>query len=295
MEYKKHWKLFRTLKTNKMKKLIVLMLVFSFSGAIAQNTDRIIKKNYVIVEAKVSKIGSKEIEYSFPGETLVYTLALSEIAKIEFANGRIQSFLDEPEQKEIIQQEKTDTGTTDYKAAEMHEKTIAVLPIPFVDSETLESSEDLAKFAQNDVYSKLNKKAEHLLPLRVQDLRETNNLLRNAGIDYRNVDEIRIEDLHQILGVDHIIAARVSYEIDLSETTEERTQTDGKLTDEKIKLDESVSLSTSIDKSYYYTVYFDVYKNNSKIYSKRREPFLNVKDAWIYSLTYLLKRSPIYK
>ena len=36
-------------------------------------------------------------------------------------------------------------------------------------------------------------------------------------------------------------------------------------------------------------------KNNSKIYTKRREPFLNVKDAWIYSLTYLLKRSPIYK
>jgi hypothetical protein len=283
-------------KSNKMKKLMVIMLVFSFSGALAQKTDRIIKKNYEIVEAQVSKIGSKEIEYSFPGETLIYSVPISEIAKIEFANGRTQSFLESSGENEMSTNEgnRADPAKV-YERAAMQENAIAVLPVPFIDSETLESSEDLAKFAQNDVYSKLIKKAEHLLPLRVQDLRETNNLLSNAGIDYRNVDEIRIEDLHQILGVDHIVAARVAYTVDISESTEETSQTSGKLEKEKVKLDESVYSSTSIDKSYNYTVYFDVYKDNAKIYTKRREPLLAVQDAWIYSMTWLLKRSPIYK
>ena len=69
----------------------------------------------------------------------------------------------------------------------------------------------MSKFAQDDVYSKLMAKSSNISPLTVQDLRVTNSLLHRAGINFKNIDETPTEELHKILGVDHIIAAKISY------------------------------------------------------------------------------------
>ncbi|URM38939.1 hypothetical protein [Flavobacterium anhuiense] len=178
----------------------------------------------------------------------------------------------------------------------MKHNTIAVLPIPYVNADNQQGSEDMAKFAQNDLYNKLLDKSSNIFPLTVQDLRTTNSLLHKAGIDHNNIDETPIEDLEKILGVDNIVAAKVSYTIGTGTTATTYNSGNAKVSDNNKKVTTNdISTTTANNQTYYYyTVYFDMYRNTDKIYSQTRKPLLAVKDGWMDSISYLLKRSPIY-
>lgn len=280
-----------------MKRLIFLTYLFISISSFAQNSiktklDRIIKKDYSIIEGTISKMSDEEVEYSLPNEKMVNILKISKIARIEFANGRIQSF------DTSIQDNANNNGSsvqsTGYQEQVIRPNTIAVLPIPFVNSESHSSSEEMAKFAQNDMYSKLIEKSSNIYPLVVQDIRDTNALLRKAGIDYKNVDETPIADLQKILGVDNIIAAKVSYTIDINQSTTGYKNTEISTKGNRTSIDDFDMSDTSIDKTFNYNVYFDLYKNNIKTFTQTRQPFFNMKDSWMDSMSYLLKRSPIY-
>lgn len=177
----------------------------------------------------------------------------------------------------------------------LKKNTIAILPVPFVNTESLASSGEMAKFAQNDIYSKLIESSANIFPLTVQDLRVTNSLLRKASIDYTNIDEILIEDLQEILGVDHIIAGKVSYVVKINSTNLGYGNTTVKNQENnKTKVDDFSVSTSSQSKKFDFTVYLDLYKNGDKIYTKSRQPFLNEKDSWMDSMFYLLKRCPFY-
>lgn len=280
-----------------MKRLIFIAFFFISISSFAQNSiktklDRIIKKDYTIIEGTISKMSDEEVEYSLPNEKMVNILKVSKIARIEFANGRTQSF--DVSAQETTNSVDTTIQTTGYQEQVIKPNTIAVLPIPFVNSDNLSTSEEMAKFAQNDMYSKLIEKSANIYPLVVQDIRDTNRLLRKAGIDYKNVDEVPITDLQKILGVDNIIAARVSYTVDINQTTTGIKSTEIATKGNKTSIDDFDMSDTTIDKTFNYNVYFDLYKNNIKTYTQTRQPFFNMKDSWMDSMSYLLKRSPIY-
>ncbi|MCP2027245.1 hypothetical protein L1276_002402 [Flavobacterium sp. HSC-32F16] len=276
------------------KKLTALLLmlfvsVFTFAQG-GKKLDKIIKRDYQIIEGTISKISDKTVEYSLPGETLVISLDVSQIARIDFASGRSQTF-------DVSQGNTNPAGTSPVIAAsEIKQNTIAVLPVPYLNSDNQESSEDMAKFAQNDLYNKLLDKSSNILPLTVQDLRTTNSLLHKAGIDHNNIDETPIEDLEKILGVDNIVAAKVSYTMNSGTTSTTYNSGNAKVSDnnKKVKTNDVSTTTANTQVYYYYTVYFDMYKNTTKIYSQTRKPFLAVKDSWMDSISYLLKRSPIY-
>ncbi|WP_426485974.1 hypothetical protein [Flavobacterium sp. 2] len=280
------------MKIKKVAALLILFFVSVFSFAQGgKKLDKIIKRDYTIIEGTVSKISDKTIEYSLPGETLLIVLDVSQIARIDFASGRSQTF-------DVSQgsSSASSTGSGYVAATEIKQNTIAVLPVPFLNSDTQQSSEEMAKFAQNDMYNKLLDKSGNIAPLTVQDLRTTNSLLSKAGIDYHNIDSTPIEDLEKILGVDNIVAAKVSYTINSGTTS--TTYNSGNATisnnDKKVKTNDYSTTTANNQVYYYYTVYFDMYKNTSKIYSQTRKPFLAIKDSWMESVQYLLKRSPIY-
>ncbi|OXA97391.1 hypothetical protein B0A75_16895 [Flavobacterium oncorhynchi] len=278
----------------KIKSLYVVVILFLVSiAAFAQGTkklDKIIKRDYQVIECTISKMSDKAVEYSLPGETLQISLDTGQIARIDFASGRSQTFDVTPTSSS------PSTRSTAVVSSEMKQNTIAVLPVPYLNSDTQESSEDMAKFAQNDLYNKLLDKSSNIFPLTVQDLRTTNSLLRKAGIDYKNIDETPIEDLEKILGVDNIVAAKISYTIGSGTTATTYNSGNAKVSDnnKKVKTSDISTTTANTQEYYYYTVYFDMYKNASKIYSQTRKPFLAVKDSWIDSVQYLLKRSPIY-
>ena len=278
----------------KIQKVIALLLmlfvsVFGFAQG-GKKLDKIIKRDYTIIECTIAKISDQTVEYSLPGETVQISLDVSQIARIDFGSGRSQTF-------------DVSAGSTyipsapgPISVAEMKPNTIAVLPVPYVNSDNMQSSEDMSKFAQNDMYNKLLDKSANIFPLTVQDLRTTNSLLHKAGIDHHNIDETPIADLEKILGVDNIIAAKISYTMSTSSTAS--TYGSGSTTisnnDKKVKSTDYSTTTANTQMYYYYNVYFDMYKSTTKIYSQTRKPFLNLKDSWIDSITYLLKRSPIY-
>ncbi|WP_133509696.1 hypothetical protein [Flavobacterium chryseum] len=274
------------------KAIVIIMLLFVSVLTFAQTKklDKIIKRDYQIIEGTIVKMSDKTVEYSLPGETLQISLDVSQIARIDFASGRSQTF-------DISENNNSQPSSNQNIAvAELKPNTIAVLPIPYLNSDNQQSSEDMAKFAQNDLYNKLLDKSSNIFPLTVQDLRTTNSLLHKAGIDHTNIDETPIQDLEKILGVDNIVAAKVSYTMNSGTTSTTYNSGNAKVSDndKKIKTNDTSTTTASTQVYYYYTVYFDMYKNATKIYSQTRKPFLAVKDSWMESISYLLKRSPIY-
>lgn len=271
--------------------IMLLISVFSFAQG-GKKLDKIIKRDYQIIECTIAKMSDKEVEYSLPGETMQISLDVSQIARIDFASGRSQTF---DVSANTTASDNSSSGQV-MASAEMKPNTIAVLPVPYVNSGSLESSEEMAKFAQNDLYNKLLDKSANILPLTVQDLRVTNSLLHKAGINYKNIDETPIEDLQKILGADNIVAAKVSYTITEGSTASTYNSGNAKVSDDnkKVKTSDISTTNASTQTYYNYMVYFDMYKNGTKIYSQTRKPFLNIKDSWIDSVSYLLKRSPIY-
>jgi hypothetical protein len=268
--------------------LMLLTLLSSLSFYAQEKLDKIIKKNYDIIECRISKMSDQAVEYSLPNETLVISLDVSQIAKIDFASGRSQVF-------NTQQTSQTAAASSEPSSAVVIKpNTIAVLPVPFVNSENLSNSEEMAKFAQNDIYNKLLDKSSNIFPLTAQDLRVTNSLLRKAGIDYKNIDETPIDELHKILGADHIIAAKVSYTETQNQTSSTYNTGNAKVNNNKIKGSSVSTSNTNTELVYNYHVYFDLYKSNAKIYTKSREPIFKTKDSWMDSVSYLLKRSPIY-
>ena len=276
------------------KPFLVLLVLLSACVSFAQSgkkLDKIIKRDYQIIECTVLKMSDKTVEYSLPGETVQISLDVSQIAKIDFASGRSQTF-DVSENTSTAPQ----SNSQNVASADMKHNTIAVLPVPYVNADNQQGSEDMAKFAQNDLYNKLLDKSSNIFPLTVQDLRTTNSLLHKAGIDHNNIDETPIEDLEKILGVDNIVAAKVSYTIGTGTTATTYNSGNAKVSDNNKKVSTNdISTTTANNQTYYYyTVYFDMYRNTDKIYSQTRKPFLAVKDGWMDSVSYLLKRSPIY-
>lgn len=281
-----------------MKKILALLFTLSTLSVFSQTKklDKIIKKDNSVIQATVSKISDKSIEYVFSGEKLVNSLDASQIARIEFANGRKQDFNvapSDPQSPKPI--EESVSKNTPYEVQTIKPNTIAVLPTPFVNSENMSSSEEMAKFAQSDIYNKLIAKLANIFPLVVQDVRTTNNLLRKAGIDYKNIDETPIEDLQRILGVDNILATKVSYSLKTMQTSTSFGSKDAKIQEKKIKGTDFSSANSTTSNLYEYNVYFDFYKNTSKVYTETRSPVFKAKDSWMDSVTYLLKRCPIYK
>ncbi|MBP6431732.1 MAG: hypothetical protein KA319_08200 [Ferruginibacter sp.] len=258
--------------------------------------DKIIKKDYQIVECNVTKIADKFIEYNLPNETLIYSLEIEKIARIDFASGKSKTYLTEPIATAPI---KGNPDILTYQGVvneqPIQENTLAILPVPFDNTDNNGSSESMAKLAQNDIYSSVLDRINKIYPVTVQDIRTTNSLLRKANINFRNVDEVPVEELQKILGVDNILALKVSYTIDQVNSTtiqnSESTSIDKKI----ITFDDFVSIDNSVEKFYDFMVYFDVYKNSKKVYSKSRKPFLSLKDSWIDAVNYLFKKSPLYK
>jgi len=285
----------------KLKHILAIITIAFFSlTTFAQNKDakkpdRIITRDYKIIEGTISKISEQTVEYSLPNEQLINSMEVAHIARIEFANGRVQTFDVAPEvQNNNSNPVEAAPAMAGNQVIAIKENTIAVLPVPFVDAGNMQSSEEMAKFAQNDIFSKLMDKSSNIAPLTVQDLRVTNSLLRKAGLDYKNIDETPIDELHKILGVDNIVAAKVSYTTSVNSTSATYNTGNKKYKENKTTNSNFSGTSSNTNLLYHYKVYFDIYKNNTKIYTKSRQPFLNLKDSWIESVSYLLKRSPIY-
>jgi hypothetical protein len=118
----------------KIKNLYAVAILFLVSiAAFAQGTkklDKIIKENYQVIECTISKMSDKAVEYSLPGETMQISLDTGLITRIDFASGRSQTFDVTPASSS------SSARSTAVVSSEMKQNTIAVLPVPYLNSDT---------------------------------------------------------------------------------------------------------------------------------------------------------------
>lgn len=75
-----------------MKKILLLLSLTQISLSLKAQTDTIYFSDGRNEGCTVSKITDKEIEYSYPGESLVNVVKKSSVSQIKFASGRSQMF-----------------------------------------------------------------------------------------------------------------------------------------------------------------------------------------------------------
>ncbi|MEP6928514.1 MAG: hypothetical protein ABI850_00830, partial [Flavobacterium sp.] len=72
--------------------IMLLASIANFAQGGSKKLDKIIKRDYQIIECTIAKMSDKTVEYSLPGETLQISLDVSQIARIDFSSGRSQTF-----------------------------------------------------------------------------------------------------------------------------------------------------------------------------------------------------------
>ncbi len=266
-----------------MRKLIAVIAILWSVVAFAQTTtDKVYFLNGDVLEVEIKKIDTDKIEYVFPGESFSNTTNKSEIEKIQFKSGRVQNFNTPQEAPKSL------------KKAIVKNK-VAVLPIPFIkQNDGSVDSDQKARLAQSKVYNFLMKKLGKIHPRTLQTPRQTNALLRKAGIKISDLDQMSMEEIESFLGVEYVITGRIDYATEVSKTSESASGGKIEVDDDDAFAVGGTVKTTSQNTKYKYTVYIDLYQKEDNIYSKNREPFLDSKNSWEDSFEYILKRMPIY-
>ncbi len=266
-----------------MKRIVILLFIFLSAVLYAQaQTDKVFFLNGDVLEVEIKKIDTDKIEYVFPNESFSNTASKSKIQKIQFKSGRVQNF------------NKVKEAPKSLKKAIVKNK-IAILPIPFIkQADGSLDTEQKARLAQSKVYNFLVQHLGNIHPRTLQTPRQTNTLLRKAGIKIADLDQMSMDEIESFLGVEYVITGRIDYATEISKTSE--SVSGGKIDtdDDDIFGVGGTVKTTSQDTKYKYTVYIDLYQNETNIYSKNREPFFEGKNSWEDSFEYILKRMPIY-
>ncbi len=166
----------------------------------------------------------------------------------------------------------------------------------------------MQKKIQSETYSILKKKAVTLI---FQDPTTTNALLSKAGINNNNLDGFTMGEIADILSVEYIVQGLVSIEKTTVTSYNNKTSTsksnkkayvdkNGQVigdiwnNDNKIKTNSSNYGSST--QNYSTNITMNIYTDKGdNIFTKDHAAFWQTQDAYKITLSYLAKRTPIYK
>lgn len=123
-----------------MYKFCVVLFCLLFATILSAQTeiklDKIVKKDYNVLDVNIKKISDKEVEFSFPNEDILVTLDLMKVAKITFKSGRTEVY-------NVQEQESVTNSNSKAKLifTTIQPNSIAVLPIPFMNTEKMRTSD----------------------------------------------------------------------------------------------------------------------------------------------------------
>ncbi len=273
---------------------ILLVLVFGAFitlSAFSQN-DVILKLDGEEMEGKISKINENDLIFTYKNESIDYTVKKAEIEKITFASGRIQFF--------------NKKGGDVKSNLEEHHNKVAVLPFGYIKDQE-RSNATMTKKIQQETYTIFKKMA---ISLKFQDPLTTNALLAKAGVNNNNIEGYTMGEICNILSVEYVIQGLVSIEKTTTSNysgTSTQTKGGGKahldkngkivgdIWNNNSKSSNSFSSSTSVQ-NYSTNITMNVYTDKGdNIYTKEHSSFWQTQDAYKITLTYLAKRTPVYK
>ena len=276
-----------------MKKLIILSIFASFSISIFAQNDIILKTNGDEMQGKITKINSNDLQFIYQNETLEYTVSKTNIAKITFASGRIEFF--------------NKTSAKSNVSLENHHNKVAVLPFGYIKNQET-SNAIMTEKIQQETFTIFKKRA---VVLKFQDPLTTNALLVKAGVQNNNLQGFTMGEICNILGVEYVIQGLVSIDkttqtfLNSSTTNTQKksnnpyVNSSGHIVGDVKKTQKTKSYSSSYAtavQNYETNITMNVYNDKgSSIFTKEHVSFWQTQDAYLITLEYLAKRTPIYK
>jgi hypothetical protein len=259
-----------------------------FAQSVAKpKEDVIIKINGDELRGKITEVNDDQIKFVYTNETVVYTIKKSDILKVTYSSGRIEVF-----NKVSLPSTTGDNAKTPAPVAnaESHHNKIAILPFKMI-RDGQETADAMGEQVQNECFSFLNK---HAGVHSILNPRNTNKLLAKAGVNKDNVGTYSMEDLCNILGVEYIVDGIVT--INQGVTTNMQSNYGNVNNNNKNNNTRFNSSSFGTTQQNFKTsLMLRIYNEKGEdVYNQERKAFATTQDAYVATLHYLLKRSPIY-
>lgn len=273
------------------KKTPLFLLGIIFSLSMYAQDDVILKSNGEEMHGKVTNISIDNLQFVYKNESVEYTVSKAEIEKITFSSGRIEFF--------------NKKNNTSNSKLEEHHNRVAILPFGYIkDQET--SNAIMTKKIQQETYTIFKKKTAIL---KFQNPSTTNTLLAKSGVNNNNIEGYTMGEICNILNVEYVVQGLVSVEkstvTNFSNTTtksktnkayvDKKGRIVGDIWNNNKKTTNSSTFGTSTQ-NYSTNITMNVFSDKGdNIFSKEHASFWQTQDAYKITLTFLAKRTPIYK
>jgi len=270
---------------------IILLFLLSVASltSFSQNEkkhDVVVKLNGDQLNGDVLEVSDSSIRFTYTGEKLVYTIKKSEILKIQFASGRVETI---------------NAPAANVQAAaavpennEDRRNKVAILPFSFI-KDGQPAAQEVSDEIQNELFAMLGK---HSGVYTVLSPRATNVKLNKAGITKANILNYTMAEICQVVGAEYVIDGMITQnrttQTNYANTSYNDKTKQNDNSDDKKTSGYASSSSTSVQ-NYQTTMDMKIYNDKSDIiYNQNRKAFWNTGDAYKNTMEYLIKRSPLY-
>jgi hypothetical protein len=280
--------------------LVLVLLIFcACINAYAQaKNDIIVLSNGERKEGKVIGITASNIKFRYPGEEFDYDFSKSEVVKIEFGSGRIETFGGSTEQVDVTSSEPTKKSATHAGSPDSHNK-LAVLPFEFITNDGGMDPASMSKLVQNNT---ANLAKDEYRTLLLQDPLTTNAILGKNNITHENISTFTPIEIANILEVEFLIVGTLSITnkgastyIGSGSTYKEKESNsyNNNKTNTNTKGSGFTSTSATTTINYDTTVDFRMFNDRGdNLYSQSRHVFGTTMDSYKGGVEYMIKRTP---
>lgn len=280
--------------------LVLVLLIFCSSiNAYAQaKNDIIVLANGERKEGKVTGITASNIKFRYPGEEFDYDFSKSEILRIEFGSGRVETFGGSTEQGSVASAEPSKKSATPAGSPATHNK-LAVLPFEFVTNDGGMDPESMSKLVQKNT---ANLARDEYRTLSLQDPLTTNAILGKNNITHENISSFTPEEIAQILEVEFLIFGTLSITNKGASTyigsgttykEKESNSYDNNKSNTNTKGSGFTSTNATTTINYDTTVDFRMFNDRGdNLYSQSRHVFGTTMDSYKGGVEYMIRRTP---
>ncbi|WP_139352646.1 hypothetical protein [Algoriphagus sp. A40] len=246
-------------------------------------------------EGKVTGITDSQVKFRYVGEEFDYEFSKSDVAKIEFGSGRVETFGTSAAggTSSISPKSATPAGSPDT-----HNK-VAVLPFEFVSNDGGMDPEAMSKMVQNNT---ANLVRDEYRTLTLQDPLTTNAILGKNNINHSNISSNTPDELAKILGVEFVIFGTLSITNKGASTyggtgtTYKEKETDtynNNKNTSSTKGSGYTSTSSTTTINYDTMVDFRMFNDRGdNLYSESRHVFGTTIDSYKGGMEYMIRRTP---
>ena len=267
------------------------LLLFLFSGMLLmvqgqEKYDEILLTNGVEYIGKVTEINEKEVKFSHKGESLVYTIAKSQIFRIAFASGRTEIF---------SSPDNSNGKPSGDNKTPIDKDMIAILPFRFVSNKLYPGWEEMAYKIQEEAYVQ---SLANLPRYKFLAPATTNAILLKKGINPQQLRAYTMDEIANLLGVGFVMTGEVNmrstgYTQAGSQSVYQNNNNNyNKPGGSSSQTNTTVVTNNKVTESFATGVTLKIYNDKgSTIFTRSRESVWNIPDAYKATLNYLLKRT----